>query len=227
MKRKKGMEFINPTTSAPVPMLLPSQKRKKETPPFVPFEGNPLLRGLVIPEQQQHAEYERKTNHYGRRRATNVTECNLDVYLHRGNLNGDKSLGRKEQIAQGQARHAAGLRLYRDFYASRMVGGFKSCLNVTIGGRGGVNKAGLNFQAYEAYQAARDAIHIHYRKITLAVCCIGEWLGDVETSVPVYRRMDSLVRGLDALIEHYEGRINPGRVMASFNASLTTTMGDI
>lgn len=188
--------------------------------------GDKNLRGLVTAEAQNHSKYVSKVNHVGKRRAMNVTENVLDTYLHRGSLDeNDSTKKAQECIAIGIMRHSAGMHLYKDFYASRLVSGFKSCLNVTVGGRTGVNSAGMNFAAYEAYQAAVASVHPRYRKIITTVCCAGEWLKDVKTTIPVYRRMDALTRALDDLIAHYENRIDPRKVSVSFHAAVTTTLG--
>ena len=183
------------------------------------------LKGLVLPEQQKHAEYVVKVNHVGKRRALNTTENILDVYLNRGFLDGSDKNNEARLI--GISRHAAGMHLYKDFYASRMVGGFKSCLNITIGGGGGMNKAGMNYQAYQSYLSALESIHSkRARKLVVNVCCIGEWLKDINgLSIPVHKRMGIFLQSLDSLIEHYDRQINSKKVMISFNASLTTTTG--
>lgn len=226
--------------TGPCPIETPAARRRRQeiTQRKAKEEniGDKRLHGYVLKEQQQHAVYEIKVSHTGKRRAQNTTENNLDVYLRRGNLDGKKStdsmpprearLIEQENKMTAISRHAAALNLYRDFYASRMVGGLKSCLNITIG-RGNGNKAGMNFAAYTAYLSAVQSIRKkRHQKLIVNVCCIGEWLKDCNNlSIAPHKRMDIFLKALDTLVNHYERKINASRVMASFNASLTTTMG--
>jgi len=163
---------------------------------------------LQTPEQDQHSQYGIKMTPEGKRRAYNANSSNIAYYASKGLITQDQESAAKS--------------LYRDWYASRMVGGFKSCLNITIGGGGG-NKQGMNYQAWEAYVRAHDSIHIRYRKIVIAIVCEGEWLQDVKSSVPRYRRMDALQRGLDQLVEHY-GRRHVHK--KPYRLGVTTTLGN-
>ena len=208
--------FTKSKLSRPAAMALPAARRTKKSPEEI--RAKALLDDTrseanhQTPEADQHAKYERVASASGKSRAYNTTGTVLDYYAKKGLITADQ--------------RDAGSRLYTDFYNSRMVSGFKSCLNITIGGgQGGVNKAGMNFQAYESYIGAVDKLHVRYRKVTLEVCCSDAWLADVKSAVPVYRRMDALQRGLDELARYYESKINPRKVLQSFHASVTTTMG--
>jgi len=207
----------NPRVTASAKVALPSarrpqksveEKRAKKLLEQVRSESN-----HQTPEADQHAKYERVASASGKARAYNTTGTALDYYA------------KKRLITSDQCD--AGKRLYNDWYNSRRVmSGFKSCLDITIGGSNGLNKAGLNMQAYEAYSGALGKIHTRYRKITVSVCCEDMWLNDIKSAVPKYRRMDALLRGLDELARYYEEKLNPRKVMRSFHAHVTTTQGD-
>lgn len=207
------MEFRNSKTSNPVPVTL-SEKRQKRRFPHDniakdladadrSFSNKPTI------EAEQHAIYISKVNSDGTRRIYNTTVSNLDYYRKRGIIS-------NEQFIAAES-------LYRDFYNSRMVAGFKSCLDVRPGGGSSQsNRCGLNFQAYESYVGAMEAIRgKRVKKLIFNVCCMGEWLKDCDgLGILPHRRADAFQRALTDLIEYYERRLNPRKIMKSFNASM-------
>ena len=203
--------FSNSRISAPSKIALPSARRAKPDPAKVKakahLEAERARKNHQTPEADQHGVYTVVGSASGKPRAYNTQATNLDYYRKKGIITPEQ--------------HDAGTRFHKDFYTSRLVKGFKSCLDITIGGRsGGVNKIGLNFAAYESYCSAREYLHPRHRKLLVEVCCVGEWVGDVKTTIPAHRRMDALHRGLDELVDHYESRINPKRAVESFTKSM-------
>lgn len=173
----------------PCVVMLPSARKKREALP----EQKNELRGLVSVDQQKHGEFVIKVSHSGKARAYNLTQCPLDIYLNRGKIT--------------TAQHLAGNTLYEAFTAAGLITGLKSCLNVSLAPGGGAPKSFVDYQHYAIYRDAVEAIHRNARKMTVMVCCHGDWLKDINSTIPIYRRIESLKEGLDDLTRHYKKSI--------------------
>lgn len=155
---------------------------------------------LPTEEAENHGIFIESVTQQGQRRAHNITENNLDIYL------------RRKSITLEQ--HGAAMHIYHDFVVSRIVPGSRSCLNITIGGKS-ANSTGMNYHAFESYTNALNAINgKRAQKLVIAVCCFGEWLKDVNNiAIKAHNRMDVLQRALDELLRHYKSRSNPRKVI--------------
>ena len=161
-------------------------------------------KNLQTPEADNHGAFTVGMSAEGRKRARRVAPLPIDLLLNRGTITDEQ--------------HTSGLQLAEDFLRSGLNASMKSSLDVqeirTQMISFGLN---INYYAYHEFQAAAEAIHPRYRRLIIQFCCHGEWLKDIKSTIPLYRRVDALQRGLDLLTGHYERRLDASKIKRSFD----------